>query len=522
MPRSPYPPDDFECLYRHSCPYLDGLSTTWVLEEYRRADDVYQEHLRIIDGFDGELKVRDERIRVLQRQNAELKAKLQALHRRQFKSNKKKDAETGGKEVEGASLSNEGIKKKRGAPVGHPGWVRPKPDHIDRTVHVPAPSICPHCQSEDLTPMEESTEHFQEDIIIQPRTLVTHYRHGQAFCTRCHRPVVQAGEGELLNAPIGPVAKSVAIYLRYRIGIPYRKTAELFRELFGLKFVPASALLFDRKATARGTPIYEDLRQKIRVSDVVHADETSWRSDGLGHFVWFAGNENLAFFHIDPHRSAEVAKSIFGENFDGTLVRDRYAAYNGIGVDWQACIAHIITKAKEISAEHALLPPNEKDIAVGPFCDRVMDLCSRLCNAGLKLKSGDILWKATAKIEKSSVKELNQICKHSLRFKPAETLRTYLAGTQQKSLFTFLRRPGVPPTNNHAEQSLRHLVIFRKICFGTRSNSGLKTHSILPSLVQTARRQGVHPRKFLQTLLTADTPTAQATLYQADLPRTRD
>ena len=95
--RCPYPPHDFECLYRHSCPYLDGLSTTWVLEQYRGADEVYQEHLRIIDGFDGELKVRDERIRRLERENAELKAKLQAVHRRQFKSNKKKGAETGGK-----------------------------------------------------------------------------------------------------------------------------------------------------------------------------------------------------------------------------------------------------------------------------------------------------------------------------------------------------------------------------------------------------------------------------------------
>ena len=160
--------------------------------------------------FDGDLKARDERIRILERENAELKAKLQALHRRQFKPNKKKDAETGGKEVEGDSSSNEGKKKKRGAPVGHPGWVRPKPDHIDRTVHVPAPTICPHCQSDDLTPMEERTEHVQEDIVIQPRTLVTRYLHGQAFCARCHRPVVQAGEGELLNAPIGPVAKSVA------------------------------------------------------------------------------------------------------------------------------------------------------------------------------------------------------------------------------------------------------------------------------------------------------------------------
>ena len=361
--------------------------------------------------------------------------------------------------------------------------------------------------------MEPRTEHLQEDIVIRPRTLVTRYLHGQAFCSRCHHPVVQAGEGELLNAPIGPVAKSVAIYLRYRIGIPYRKTTEMFRELFGLKFVPASALGFDRKATTQGTPLYEDLRDKIRASDVLHADETSWRGDGVGHYVWFAGNERLAFFHIDRHRSAEVAKSIFGENFAGTLVRDRYAAYNGIGVQWQICIAHILTKAKEISGEHALLPQAEKDAAVGPFCNRLMDLCSRLCDTGKKLKSGDIPWKRTAKIEKRFLKQLNTICKQPLRFKPAKTLRTYLAGPEQRFLLTFLRRPGVPPTNNHAEQSLRHLVIFRKICFGTRSTTGLKTHSILPSLVQTATRQGVHPREFLQTLLTGDTATAQAALY---------
>ena len=246
---------------------------------------------------------------------------------------------------------------------------------------------------------------------------------------------------------------------------------------------------------------------------MLHADETSWRGDGVGHYVWFAGNETLSFFHIDRHRSAEVAKTIFGEDFDGTLVRDRYAAYNGIGVDWQSCIAHILTKAKEIKMEHALLPRTEKDTATGLFCDHLMDLCSRLCDAGQKLKSGDLPWKAAAKIEKRFTRELSTICKQPLLFKPAETLRSYLAGPEQRFLFAFLRHPGVPPTNNLAEQSLRHLVIFRKISFGTRSESGLKTHSILPSLVQTARRQGGDPIEFLQILLTADTAAAQAALY---------
>ena len=57
------------------------------------------------------------------------------------------------------------------------------------------------------------------------------------------------------------------------------------------------------------------------------------------------------------------------------------------------------------------------------------------------------------------------------------------------------------------------MVIFRKIIFGTRSATGLRNHSILPSLVLTARRQGKHPREFLQTLLTADTTKAQDALF---------
>ena len=156
---------------------------------------------------------------------------------------------------------------------------------------------------------------------------------------------------------------------------------------------------------------------------------------------------------------------------------------------------------------------DQKDKAVDTFCNRLIAFCTHACDVGQKLKSGDIPWQEAAGIENRFVNKLNSICKKPLRLKIAETLRAYLDGPEQKFIFTFLRQHGVPPTNNHAEQSLRHLVIFRKICFGNRSKSGLKTHSILPSLVQTARRQNVHPRQFLQILFTADTKTSQAALY---------
>jgi len=506
--RAAYPPDDFVCPYQDHCPHLEGMSTTWVLEEYRRWDETYDEQLRIIDAFDERMEKDRKRIRELEREVAELRAKYQALHQKQFKPNRKKHAAC---EENAADRSQE--KKKRGPPIGHPGWFRAKPTHIDRNVHVPAPQRCPRCGSSDLTPIDDNMEHIQEDIVLVPRPTVTRYVHEQAFCSQCRRSVMQAAPDEILHAPIGPVAKATAMYLRYEVCIPYRKVVEIFKVLFGLTAVPASLVGFDQKAVRMGDGIYQDLREKLRASPVAHADETSWRNDGVGHFVWFGGNDNLAFFHIDRHRSAEVAKAIFGENFPGTLVRDRYAAYNGIGADWQACLAHIITTVKEIDREHALLPQAEKDKHVESFTDLLKSLCSEACDIGQKLKSGVVSRDSAQRIEKRFIRELTRICKQPLRFKPAETLRNYLSGPEQKNLFTFLRIPGVPPTNNHAEQSLRKMVIFRKVCFGTRSEKGLKSHSIIPSLVQTAKRQDVHPLTFLKTLLTADTAKAQAALY---------
>jgi len=506
-----YAPHDYNCPYKDSCPHLDWLSTQWAMESYRRGEETYEEHARIVDNFYKTVEELRTRVRDLEKENAELKARLKLVHQRQFKPNKKKNEEK--TEGKGVSLSgNE--KKKRGAPVGHPGWSRPKPERIDRTVHVPAPSICPYCLKESLKPYDGLYEHVQEDIVIEPRTEVVKYIHEQSFCSICNRPVIQPGEGEMLNAHIGPVAKSVALFLRYRIGVSYRKTKKLFRELFGMNFVPASALGFDRKAAFLGAPIYDDLREKIRITDWVHADETSWRNDGVGHYVWFAGNENLAYFHIDRHRSSEVAKAIFGNRYKGILVRDRYAAYNGIGSEWQSCLAHIRTKAKEIKQEHDLLPQTDKNAATDRFCDRVVSFCSQACEIASELNCGNTPWESASDIEKQLSRQLSKICKKSLGFKPAETLRTYLTGPEKHSLFTFLRNMGVPPTNNHAEQSLRHMVIFRKLSFGTRSETGIKTHSILPSLVQTARRQGVSPINFFQTLLTSDTQTAKAALYE--------
>jgi hypothetical protein len=85
--RHEHPAWDYQCPYRHNCPHLQGLSTQWVWEEYQRSHDEHLEHWKIRDVQQEELEEALCYISKLEQENEALKAKLKALHQRQFKSN---------------------------------------------------------------------------------------------------------------------------------------------------------------------------------------------------------------------------------------------------------------------------------------------------------------------------------------------------------------------------------------------------------------------------------------------------
>ncbi len=62
-----------------------------------------------------------------------------------------------------------------------------------------------------------------------------------------------------------------------------------------------------------------------------------------------------------------------------------------------------------------------------------------------------------------------------------------------KELLVFVADPAVPPDNNAAERSLRHLVTSRKISGGTRSPQGTESKMALASLFGTWRARGLNP-----------------------------
>lgn len=498
---------DFSCPHRNSCPYLEGLSTHWVWENYQAGRNQDSEQAKLLEEVIRRLDDAEDRVRELEKENAQLKAKNYALHRRQFKARRSPPASLPAGKASG--------KKKRGAPVGHPGWQRAKPAKIDRTLVVAAPATCPHCQHSNLTPVDELSKHIQEDIVLEPRVVTTCYQHRQAYCPECERLVCQSGPGELLGSYIGPVAKSASTYLRHTLGISHRKISRFFNEFFGLRFVPASSLGFDSQASRKGLPLYQDVQSKIQASPVVHADETFWRHDGKNSYVWYAGHQDLAYFQFVQHRSTQEAQALLGEQFGGILVADAYASYNGTHPRArQSCLAHLIRKAKELDQTLALLKPQFQDPPARQLCQKTADLFSRTCQAAHLFHRGELSVQQSLAKEKELRNQLNGLCRRPLSHPVAESFRQRLLGPEQPLFFTCLREPNVPPTNNQAEQSLRPIVIMRKVIQSTRGKAGLENHSVLHTLVQTARRQGRAVRQFLETLLTSDSATAQGALYR--------
>ncbi len=69
--------------------------------------------------------------------------------------------------------------------------------------------------------------------------------------------------------------------------------------------------------------------------------------------------------------------------------------------------------------------------------------------------------------------------------------------------FLFLERDDVPPTNNGTEQTIRFVVIDRKVTQGTRSDAGMRFCERMWTVVATCRKQGKSVFEFLKAAVNA-------------------
>jgi transposase len=358
-----------------------------------------------------------------------------------------------------------------------------------------------------LIPGGSAHDHVQEDW-IDGRVEVVCYRHPAARCVVCGSDVEVAGDGELLGCAIGPNLKARALYLHFEVGLSCRKVQAVCQELLGFKFVPASVLGFDQQLARRAQPLAEDIAHKLGFSMVVYADETYWTINGTTAYVWFHGNEDLAYFQIDTSRSGEVSRRVLGEQFDGILSTDCYGGYEKHRAKAkQKCLAHLRRTAKDWLE---LVPAQSQ--AAGFFND-IVAWVQRAC-AWHRACPASRQWTDEQRLESAWLRqEFQRLKTMTVDHERGTRLQKRLQKHDGEWL-TFLTHPEVSPTNNLAERALRPLVIQRKLTYGNRSTAGAHRLGVVQSVLETAKRQGHAPVSFLRDLLTRPKEEMLVALYR--------
>lgn len=497
-----YPKHQYGCPHVDHCPHLGGAGLGSLVFAASKNQEWSDALLRQVDGLREENAAKARVIAEQQERIEQLERELKAERQKQFKAARPDE------QVPAEANEPQAEAKKRGAPVGHSGWFRATPTRIDHTIDVPAPTRCGHCGGVVAArPDRKPYEHVQEDL-MDGRPIAICYRHEAGRCTnaKCRLWVHQPGEGEILGAKIGPQMRARGMFLRFDIGLPYRKVVAAIEGLDSLGFTPAALLGFEKKAAEKARPLAYDVATKLRACEVNHADETHYSINGKPAQAWFHGNEHLAHFYICGTRSGKISRQILGKDYAGGLVIDCYAGYDRHATKIkQRCLEHLKRTAKDW---RKVTP--EKAVASRQFFDDVIAWVKRGCrwhrrrNANSEAEQDrEAVWLRSEQARLESV---------VLDWKKAQTLQGRIRRYSTEWL-TFLDHPGVPPTNNLAEQAVRFLVILRKLTFGSRTRAGARRMGAMLTVIQTAKRQGKNVVQFLVALFTLSPNEAARAMY---------
>ena len=418
--------------------------------------------------------------KALRKENLSLKAMIDYLRKERFGGKNKKKQET--EEIR--------IPKKKGAPFGHKGITRKKPEIIDEEIIIPDPVCCPDCAGNDIAFIKQE-EHIQEEIIL-PKKKSTKYIRNVFKCGGCGKFIRIYGQGEMPKAYIGPQAKAVVNYLRYDVGISQHKLQRILKELFGLLFHQTSVVGFETQLRVRGRTLYNQMQAILHKTKLLYIDETGWKKDGLPYWLWCFCNNLIAYYHIDKSRGSKVIQSILGDKYNGIMISDFLAAYKKIESKKQKCLPHLLRIIDRLQ------PSCQDNEEAKEFCCQLKEVTKQIVYLFKNRKSIPKYIDHRADLIAQCKKLLSQELSH----KKAERLRKRLRDNHQEELYKCLFHPSSDSNNNFVERMLRPNVIMRKLTFGNRSNKGMKNHAVITSLLQTAKLNNRHPQNIFYRILT--------------------
>jgi transposase len=331
------------------------------------------------------------------------------------------------------------------------------------------------------------------EIAIVPAAVTEHVYFARQcpLCGKRQVPKVDLGSVVAGQQRLGVNLVSLIVSLREEGRLPVRTIQWYLLTFHQLSLSVGAIADLLHKTAHQARPQVEAIKQQLRESPAVCGDETGWRENGQNGYVWTFSTPTERFF-VRRGRNKEVVDEVLGDDFGGVLVSDFYAAYDHYPGLHQRCWPHLLRDIHSLS----VIYPDDDSLAAWAKAVR------NLYEEAKAFQSTDA--RARRRAQQRFERRLLELCwpfmddPLAVQARLCRRVRRYLG-----QLFVFVAEPGVPPDNNLAERSLRHLVTMRKISGGTRSDAGTDSKMTLATLFGTWRAQGLNPFRQCRALLTS-------------------
>ncbi len=426
-------------------------------------------------------------IRTLQTKVAELEAKLG-----QNSLNSSKPPSSDGPAVK-RSPPQAPSGNKRGGQPGHPRQTRDliPSDQCDHLADC-LPAACRNCDR-PLTGTDPNPLRYQVTELPPVKPVVTEYRRHRLVCS-CG--VSTCGElPDEVAGQDGPRLRACVTLLTGQYRLSKEMAAHLLNDLFGVSISAGQVCAVEAEAGEIIQPVADELLAAARQAPA-NIDETSM---GKGRWLWAMVTTVGTVFQIVPGRKREELVKLIGPDHAQITASDRHSLYGHLPASHhQFCWAHlrrdfqsmIDRKSAGSEAGRELLALSDELFG---YWHRVRDKTMTKPDFARKMRADAGF--------RTRFKAALQRGAESGCAKTGGTCRQL--ADREASLYRFAFCADVEPTNNAAERSIRHGVIWRRQSHGPKSESGAKYLANIWSVVETCRQHGGHVWGFLTQCLTA-------------------
>lgn len=417
-----------------------------------------------------------ERIILLEKENRELKQRIKELEDKNNDQNTKIEAlsfqfeqiknKLFGKKPILSRLLQRKSKKKRDIS----SYQRPIPTEITKTEPHPV-NECGNCHG--MLKKKRVKVFFVEDIPLPIEKIVVKHEVEIGYCPDCRKqwrgfPIPSK------KSILGENVRKYVCILSIANRLSHSQIQDHLKDIFDLQISIGEIGNILETEADNLRPEYQSLKESVLTQNGTHYDETGWKvqKEEQGKFAWVAtgAENNDAVFSLGRSRG----KGNIGDIGIGKVgISDDYGAYKNSFQEHQLCWAHPQRKLRDLAESQEFGKIKKKQILktywqFSNLYQRIRKSIGQEISPYLKRKFQMIFGEITKR--------------HSFDPTPLSKIKESLQKNREK-YFTFLNHPGIPIDNNKAERALRHLVIKRKISFGSKTQRGAETTSILASVI---------------------------------------